>query len=123
MRIKNKYIRNRLSRVKHWKSVRNRNHPFVTLCPYRIDVAPSAYWVRNWDTEEQIKSHFEWIDEQARAIESGHHRSFFHAPKHYRQRLWKLRKAQEKVVMAKIRQGDYDAEMPTFKQDADWLWF
>lgn len=90
---------------------------------FNIDVASNSYWVRKWSTEEQIKRHFEWIAEKARAMESGHHRSFFHAPKHYRKTLWKQRKAQEKTVLARIRKGDYDAEMPKFKRDADWLWF
>lgn len=77
----------------------------------------------NYTAEEQIKNHFERIAEQARAMESGHHRSFFHAPKHYRQGLWKERKAKERAAMDRIRQGDYDAEMPKFKRDADWQWF
>jgi len=123
MRTENKYIRNRRFRVKHWNRIRNQNHPYETLCPYRIDVAPRDYWVRLWDTLEQIKSHFESIERQARAIENGTHKHWNHAPKHFRKTLWKQRKAQERRVLAKIRQGDYDAVMPTFKKDADWLWF
>ena len=118
MRIKNKYIRNRNARSKAWHSVRNRNHPFETMMPWFYYNSKA-----NYTFEEQVKNHFEWIDEQARAVESGHHRSFFHAPKHYRQDLWKERKAQERVILARIRQGDYDVEMPKFKKDADWLWF
>lgn len=123
MRIKNKYIRNRIFRAKHWKKIRNRNHPYETFCPYRIDRASCHYWEGQYDTEDQVKRHFEWIAIQSRGVESGHHYGLFHAPKHFRKTLWKQRKAQEKVLLARIRQGNYDAEIPNFKKDADWLWF
>ncbi len=112
MRISNKYIRNRVYRSKHWNRIRHLTNPF-------------EYTHGNWycTTAEQIKNHFEWIDQQARAIENGTHRQWVHAPKHFRKTIWQERKSQERVVMARIRQGDYDAEMPKFKRDADWLWF
>jgi len=118
MRIENKYLRNRNARSKYWHSVRRRSQPYETYMPWF-----SYYPEGNYTAEEQIKNHFEWIDEQARAMESGHHRSFFHAPKHYRQTLWKQRKAKERAIMARVRGGDHELEFPTFKRDADWLWF
>lgn len=123
MRIKNKYLRNKAFRVKHWNRIRNQSHPFETLCPYIIDVAPNIYWVRGWDEVEQIKSHFEWIDKQSRAIENGTHKRWHHAPKHFRKTIWEHRKAYERNVMAKVLQGDYDAVFPNWKKDADWNWF
>ena len=123
MRIENKYNRNRAYRAKHWNRIRNQSHPYETFCPYQIDVAPHSYWVRMWDTLEQIKSHFERIDEQARAIENGTHKRWNHAPKWFRKQLNKQRQAAENNIMARIRQGDYDAAFPQWKRDADWLWF
>ena len=55
--------------------------------------------------------------------DNGTHRGMFHAPAHYRRTLNAERKAQEKHAMDRIRQGDYDAEFPKWKRDADWLWF
>jgi hypothetical protein len=117
MRIQNKYIRNRCFRNKAWKTIRDQSHPFKTYAPYYI------YGTKYYSFEDQVKQNFEWIAEQARAMESGHHRSFFHAPKHYRKILWKQRKAQERSVMTRIRNGDHELESPKFKRDADWLWF
>lgn len=123
MRIKNKYIRNRSFRLKYWKHIRSKSQPYETLCPYRIDIAPRSYWVKLWDTEEQIKRHFEWITEQARRLENGSHRSTWHAPKSYRKVLNDKRKAAERNYISKIRQGNYDALEPKFKKDADWFYF
>ena len=103
MKIKHKYLRNRAYRVKHWNHIRRKSHPYETFCPYRIDVAPSAYWVRQWNTEDQVKRHFEWIAELARALENGHKNGLFHAPKDYRKTFNDRIKAKERNAMAKIR--------------------
>jgi hypothetical protein len=117
MRIQNKYLRNRAFRIKSWKRIRAKSHPHETYMPYMF----LGKW--QWTAEEQVKSNFERITEQARAIDKGNHRSFWHAPKHYRKILNAERKAREKYAMDRIRQGDYDAEFPKWKRDADWLWF
>jgi len=112
MRIENKYNRNRAYRAKHWKRIRRQNNPY--------EHTHGAWY---YTSEEQVKSNLEGITNQARAIENGSHKHWHHAPKHFRKSIWMERKAQERNVLAKIRQGDYDAEMPAFKKDADWLWF
>ena len=117
MRTINKYLRNRDFRQKAWNRIRSKEHPFETITPYYIDN------IAGWTVEEQIKSHFDWITEQSRAIDNGAHCHMFHAPKFFRKMLWKKRKSLERNVMAKIRNGHYDLEMPTFKRDADWVWF
>lgn len=109
MRINNKYLRNCAFRQKAWNSIRSKEHPFE-YCHWGI-------------YEEQVNSNFNWITEQARAIDKGTHRGMFHAPKSYRQFIKSERKGQEKQVMDCIRQGDYDAEFPKWKRDADWLYF
>ena len=112
MRITNKYIRNRNFRAKHWKRARSLTNPY--------EHTHGAWY---YTTEESIQSHFESIDKQARAIENGSHKHWHHASADFRRQLNKERKAKERNAMAKIRNGDYDADMPCFKRDADWLWF
>ena len=119
MRIMNKYLRNRAFRIKAWKRIRAKSHPHETFMPYGF----YGRIVPDWSAEDQVKRHFREITEKARAIDKGNHRSFWHAPKHYRKILNAERKAREKQAMDRIRQGDYDAEFPKWKRDADWLWF
>lgn len=76
-----------------------------------------------YTVEEQVKIHFEWIEEQARAIENGTRKHWNHAPKFFRKILNQSRKSLEKKAMSKVRQGEYETEFPTFKRDADWLYF
>lgn len=117
MRIKHKYIRNRHFHVKHWKRIRAKEQPFKTFCPYY------GWDKHHWcDAEEQVNRHFEWITQQARALENGQP-CFMNAPSQFRRLINRDRKARERAVMAKIRQGDYDAEMPKFKKDANWLYW
>lgn len=112
MRIENKYNRNRAYRAKHWHRIRIQTNPY--------EHTHGAWY---YTTEEQVQYHLEEVSRQARAIENGTHKHWNHAPKHFRKTLWKQRKAQERRIMAQIRQGDYDAELPKHKRDADWLWF
>jgi hypothetical protein len=116
MRIKNKYIRNRIFRAKHWKRIRSTEHPYRTYDPYNI------YSISYTSYEEQIKRHFEDITLQARAIENGRH-SGHHATSLFRRNLNREYKAKEKTVLSRIRKGDYDVEFHKFKKDAEWLWF
>lgn len=77
-----------------------------------------------WRTfDEQVKSHFELIELQARAIDKGSKKNWNHAPADFRRELNKQRKAKERCVLARIRNGDYDCEIPHFKKDANWLYF
>lgn len=123
MRIMNKYLRNRAFRHKAWNRIRVKSHPFETTMPYDGVHGP-LYWAKlGWDYEGQVKRHFKWITEQARAMDKGAHSGLLHAPKDYRRILNSERKAREKHAMDRIRQGDYDAEFPQWKRDADWLWF
>jgi hypothetical protein len=108
-----KYLRNRAFSAKHWNRIRSKSHPYHTIT--------SMY--RGWSYEDQIKSNFESIEERARTLESGSHRSFYHAPSAFRRVLTQRRRAKEKNVLAKIRNGNYEAEMPKFRRDADWNYF
>jgi len=116
MKIKNKYLRNRAFRSKHWNRIRSKSHPFETYSPF----------LNGWNCfsyEQQVKSHFKWIDQQSRAIENGCHAGIFHSTSSFRRILNKQRKAKERMAMQKIRLGEYDVEVPKFKRDADWLYF
>ena len=118
MRIKNHYIRNKHYCSKHWNRIRIKSHPFETMMPWFYYSSQTYY-----PTEEQIANHFDWIDKQARALESGHHLGLFHAPKDYRKMINRGRSAKVKHIMDLYRLGDYDAEIPKFKNDADWDYF
>lgn len=118
MRIKNKYLRNRAFRNKHWKRIRNKSHPFETYFPY------SSYSPNKWDAEEQVKDHFERITIEARNLENGDDIYYYNtAPKWFRQQINNRRKAKVRNIMFKIRNGDYELEIPKFKNDAAWLYF
>lgn len=119
MKIKHKYLRNRHFRIKNWKRIRNTEHPFQTFYPYMW-----GEYILRWDHESQVKDHFEWITNNARMLESGGRRgSMKNAPAYFRRTINRQRKAQERHVLGKIRNGDYDAEIPTFKNDAAWLYW
>lgn len=125
MRIHNKYIRNRHFRAKHWKRIRNQSHPFETFCPYDGRGNEGYYHNTHYfsnDVDAQVKRHFDWITQQARAIENGG-RTGHNAPKWFRKCLNKTRQAQAKNILTKVMLGDYDAEFPKFKRDANWLYF
>jgi hypothetical protein len=95
--------------------VRAREHPYQTFMPWRWN---TPYMTRG-NAEEQVKENFECIDEQTRYIVHGSHRCpYDKAPARYRRNLNHTRKAKERNIMAKIRQGDYDLDVPKFKNDA-----
>jgi hypothetical protein len=121
MRIKNKYLRNRHFRNKNWKRIRNTKHPFKTHCPYHYIFGEYEY-DPHYSYEVQVKRHFELIDIEAWGLESGAN-VFYNSPAGFRRMLNKCRKGAERKAMAKIRQGDYEVEMPQFKKDANWLYF
>jgi hypothetical protein len=117
MRIKNKYIRNRVFRSKHWNCIRSKSHPYETFMPSYFNSKI------HYTFEEQVKSNFEWIIQQSRALENGGHSGMFHSTSSFRRIINRERKAKERNVMARLRRGDYDVEFPKFKRDADWLYF
>jgi hypothetical protein len=117
MRTENKYNRNRAFRIKYWKRMRNITHPYETYCIY------DRYGYHGRSYEEQVQSHFEWIGIRARALENGVDAGFFHATSSFRRSRNKQYKAKERSAMQKIRNGNYDIEVPTFKRDADWDFF
>jgi hypothetical protein len=119
MRNKNRYQRNRIARHKYWNRIRSKSHPYETYMPYSFygSISPGN------STEDQIKDHFEWIDEKARKMDIGNHPGFFHAPKDYRHAIDRRKKAQVRNALQKINLGDYDTIIPTHKRDADWLYF
>ena len=115
MRIKNKYLRNRHVYKTAWNRVRSKEHPYETFCPKEWQ------FLRWGSADEQVKRNFEWIEEQTRYIIHGSHRCpFDNAPAHVRRKINRARKAKERNIMAKIRRGDYDLELPKFKNDAAW---
>ena len=125
MRLKNKYNRNRAYRVKHWKRIRNTEHPFETFCPYDR-YGNEGYYIKSRfysnDTQEQINRHFEWINERARYLENGTHKCINASSWFRRQRNSELR-AEERAALNKVRLGDYEAQFPLFKKDANWIYF
>lgn len=116
MRINHKYLRNKHIHNKQWRRIRAKEQPFKTFCPY------SAYTGRGYSSERQVEDHFKWITQQARALETGQP-CFMNSPAFFRRLLNRQRKSRERTAMAKIRQGDYDAEFPTFRKDADFLYW
>jgi hypothetical protein len=114
MKIKNKYLRNRVFRSKHWNRIRSETHPYANT--------HGAWW---FNTPEQISHNFESITRHARALENGTRQQWvvWRASSGFRRLLNRGRRAQERVAMQKIRNGQYETEMPFFKQDATWLYF
>jgi hypothetical protein len=118
MKIKNKYLRNKAFHNKHWNRIRAIEHPYKSSSPY-------SFWgySKKYSYENQVKNHFEWITKQARAIESGRHKGRFHSTKEFRHSMDRKRKAQERNVLSKIYNGDYDIFFPKFKNDAESYYF
>jgi hypothetical protein len=119
MRIQNKYLRNKHFWNKSWNRARVVEQPYKTSCPYwRYGI------VYAWSNEEQVKRHFEVITEQARRFVNGSSQvSFRNASASFRRVINAQRKAKESAAMQKIRNGQEDVEMPTFKNDAAWLYW
>jgi hypothetical protein len=112
MRNKNRYQRNRSFRQKYWNHCRSKTNPYEHTEDYF-----------HWTSEERLNSHLEWIGLQARAMESGIHKGFFHATASFRRAINRQNKAKIRNAMKKINNGDYDTIVPNFKRDADWLYF
>ena len=119
MRIMNKYNRNRHFRHKAWKRIRAQEQPYKTSMPFGF----GGRIIPEWSVEGQVKRHFDEIKRKSRAIENGAHKGLFHATSEFRRVINKSKKAQVRRAMSKINHGDYDAVLPTFRKDADWLYF
>jgi hypothetical protein len=118
MRIKNKYLRNRIIHNKFWNRIRQRHQPYKTIMPWFWDGS------ERYNADEQIKNHFDNIKREVRGLENGHNWVFFkNASSGYRRMINKERKAQERHALAKIRNGNYDIEFPRFRKDAAWLFW
>jgi len=125
MRLKNKYNRNRAYRVKHWKRIRNTEHPYRTFCPFDSFGNNRGYWHKgkfhSYDADSQIRRNFEWIDQRARFLESGTHKKL-NASSWVRHQCNAKFRAEQRVAIGKAIQGDYDAMFPIHKRCANWLW-
>jgi len=118
MRIQHKYLRNRHFRLKNWKRIRNTEHPFETDMPWFFYNSTECY-----SAEKQIANHFERITNHARGLESGFNHvalNYKNAPSDYRRRCNARDKAKVRAAMQKINNGQYETELPVFKQDAGW---
>ena len=128
MRLKNKYNRNRAYRVKHWKRIRNTEHPYRTFCQYNRFGLDVGYWhngkFHSYDADAQIRRNFEWIDQQARYLESGTHKKL-NASSWVRRQCNSDFRAQERAALNRVRQGDEDALFPVNKRRSCslfWYW-
>ena len=114
MRIKNKYLRNRAFHNKHWKRVRNQEHPFQN--------SHGAWW---YPSKEQIDENFKSISIKVRVLENGTHKQWivWNASASFRRLINKERKAMDRNVMNKIRNGNYDLEFDKYRKNATWSYF
>lgn len=83
---------------------------------------PNSEWVECSSHDEQVRKHFEWIDAEVWGLESGAN-TFMNAPAHFRRLKNRQRRAREQAMMAKINQGDYEAEVPVFKRNVNAEYF
>lgn len=122
MRIKHKYLRNRLAKIK----ARNRIKKFVggefslkCFFPWwRIGLLFNS-------ADEQIKDHQKWIDEYwVRYLLKGGKGA--HAPKNFKKDFeHRERRAVQKQLDQMMKNIDNveDIDIPFFKHQADWDWF
>jgi len=68
------------------EAIRAKEQPFKTYCPYFWD-----RWFKD-DAKEQVVRHFEWITQQARALDTGQP-CFMNSPAGFRRLLNRKRKA------------------------------
>jgi hypothetical protein len=115
MRIKNRYNRDKHFRNKHWKRVRNQEHPFQT------HLFLSSYYARTH--EEQVLRNFKYIHDRAMAMESGR-RGYPTVAADFRRMLNRQLRTQQKQSLHKVNAGDYeDVIFPLSKKTAAWLFW
>lgn len=119
MRIKNKYLRNRLAKQKAWnkaKRLLGGEFTYKAFMPY--------YWFGRaayLDVCLQFERHREDITRHARILLGGG-KMWFKSPKWFRKPYIRKERRKTHQVLVKMMQGDLDAEVPVFKHDADWDW-
>jgi hypothetical protein len=121
MRIQNRYQRNCAFRAKHWKRIRNTEHPFRIFCPYYYNDKGTIHR----DFEKQVQSHFKEIERSARALENGTHKQWvvWNASADFRRVLNKQHKARDRHIMDRIYNGNYELEFDKYHKDAAWYYF
>lgn len=118
MKIKNKYIRNRIYKTKHFKRMRSIKNPYRTRMPMII------YGSVERTYNEQVESNLQEIQEDARGLENGCKSGRYHASSEFKKMLNQQLKARERAALQKLKNGDdEDVVFPIFKKNADWLYF
>lgn len=124
MRIKNKYLRNRLAKIKARKrAVKFVGGEFSYKCFF-------PYWfhgVKYSTCDQQIKDHSQHIDEWwVRGLLNGHGRGHWHAPKWYKKSIERRERRKVQKIIKKMMYNIEDVDdviVPTFIHQADWGWF
>lgn len=119
MRIKNKYLRNRLFKQKAWNRAKK-----ILEGEFSIKIGCiSPYESKMGYTVEYFKKcHRDYIKELSMVFENGCHTGVRHAPKYYKKLLRKKIKAKQKQILIKLL-NDEDVSFDPIKRDADWDWF
>jgi hypothetical protein len=126
MRIKNKYLRNRLFKNKAWnraKNIEGGEFSRKYFTPYWFH---EGEFIKISSVEEQHQSHINWIKEWVYTFVNGGKRGTRHANKTFRKNIERCERHKVKNVISKILKDvnnvdEYD--IPQFKHDADWDWF
>lgn len=125
MRIKNKYLRNRLVKTltrKRVKKFLGGEFSHKLFCPWWC-----FGFEKTWTPEEQLKDHQEHIDEWwVRGILNGKRSGHYHAPKWYKIPYKRRERRLVKKVLDRMTKDVDNVDgynIPSFKQDADWDWF
>ena len=118
MRIKNKYLRNRLFKIKsrkRAKTIAGGEFSYKSYCPY------GRNGVNYYDWIEQLKAHQKSIDDHTRMLCNGK-KPWYNSPKWFRKTYTRKERRKIGAVLHSILNGDLELEFPTFKQDANWDW-
>ena len=113
MKIKHKYIRNRLFRQKNWNRIKKMSNPYETIL---------SWWMVD-SVEAQVNRHFKWIDIVSRVLDKGTHKKVFINNNRYTNRSMfvKNKNQKNKIAMQKINNGQYELEIVNHKHYIDWF--
>jgi hypothetical protein len=125
MRIKHKYLRNRLYKNKARKrafKLQGGEFSHKWSCPWWCYGISDQFSVEN-----QIKDHRESVEKYwVRSFLNGIDRGFHHAPKYERtfRKRWEKRAVKKEIdkMMKDIHNAD-EYDIPVSKKDADYHWF
>jgi hypothetical protein len=120
MKIKHKYLRNRLFKIKsrnRAKHIVGGEFTFKTYFPFFY----GKY--TNNSPEEQLKRHQEYIDWWAYIFVNGITPSSIHAPSDSRRGASRKTRAAYHRCLKKINDGYTDVEFPQFRHDIDYYYF